>query len=147
MPFANLKSTVWTRAKAASSVAPIWPINAWLITVTPNVENLVNIAGPATIQSLLLSPHIFFPRLSSSSLPDSRSFSFSPFSIPPLRYAFKSDVTKRKKTKKPQRRVWSDEVEVDLSRLAHLFLPSPAASGSTVNCDKQNVHVSKIKVS
>ena len=63
--------TVKTRAKAASSLEPIWPTNAWLITWMPKVEALVNMAGAATIHISLLSSHTLLtsdnPSSSSSS--------------------------------------------------------------------------------
>lgn len=85
IPLANLRRRVLTRKKAESSVAPMRPIKAWVITVTPNVENPLKMAGPAMTHIFLFSLHICFPTLSSSSsssaLDDPRSLSLRIFSI------------------------------------------------------------------
>ena len=67
MPFANLSNTVDTKAYAASSDGPIWPMKAWVMIPTPNVENLENIAGPATIHIFLDSVHTLSLSVPSSS--------------------------------------------------------------------------------
>lgn len=86
MPFANRNSTVKTTERAASSVDPICPTNAWVITVTPNVENLVKIAGPATTHIFLLSIHSLFLNDDSSSPPLLTFKSFSLTSPSMLEY-------------------------------------------------------------
>lgn len=67
IPLPNLTRTVKTSAKPASSFAPIWPINAWLITWIPQVEHLVDMAGAATTHIFLLSFHTLFTSDNSTS--------------------------------------------------------------------------------
>ena len=57
MPLLNRMRTVETRAYAASSVEPMWPTKAWLMTVRPKEEKRVKIEGPATTHSFLFSSH------------------------------------------------------------------------------------------
>ena len=121
MPLANLKRTVITRAYAASSVGPIWPMNAWLMMFMPNVENLVKIAGPATIQSLFVSPQTFSlicccPSSSTSTSPPGLSSLFSSF------FFISPSISVARKPSYSIQQWWNKTLIFYLDRCSVLFL-------------------------